>query len=695
MQITMTELTYSNILGASPIVTSVVDAEGAVVYVNDAFLRHASKVLGKEIRREDRIGTNVLEFARYDREEWQERYRRVLKEGETLLLEEVRSRLPDREIYMDTQMSPIKERDGKVIGAVITRQDVTDRVRRQREDRRRTALDRVRVSVYEMRETADIQKVLVSLDGALKDVGMEFDGSSVSIVDEGKVSREAYSIAPDGVGPVLGAPLVGTAVYKAWREKRPVYRRDLDREDRYNEKAEISAGSGKPIRSVVDVPFSHGTIAINSMRPDAFSKREIELLEGFAEVLSEGYTRLADLERTSEAEKRLREERDTAQSYLDIAGVMIVALDVKGKVTLVNQKACEVLGYEEEKIVGRNWFHHFLPERLREDVRGVSEKLLAGEIEPAEYYENPVLTRSGEERIIAWHNTALRDEAGDIIGHLSSGEDITERKRAEKSLEEYSERLAEMVEERTRELQDAQEQLVRQGKLAVLGQLAGGVGHELRNPLGVITNAIYFLNMTLPDADETTREYLEMISSEIRNAEKIVSDLLDFSRVKSVEREETEVSELVAGVLVQHPPPEGVEVSTEIPSDLPSAFVDGRQMGQVLSNLLLNAYQAMSEGGCVRITADEIGVDDTIRNPQSAIRIRISDTGCGISSEDLKRIFEPLVTTKARGIGLGLSVSRNLMEGNGGSIEVESEEGKGSTFTVILPVRDASPLGDT
>ena len=252
------------------------------------------------------------------------------------------------------------------------------------------------------------------------------------------------------------------------------------------------------------------------------------------------------------------------------------------------------------------------------------------------------------------------------------------RHSMERRLREYSEHLEEMVEERTRELQDAQEKLVRREKLAVLGQLAGGVGHELRNPLAVISNAIYFLNLTLPDPDETTREYLEMISSEIRNAEKIVSDLLDFSRVESVEREETEVSELVAGVSVKHPPPEGVEVSTEVPSDLPSAFVDGRQMGQVLSNLLLNAYQAMPEGGCVRIAADEIDVDDTIR-------IRISDTGCGISSEDLERIFEPLFTTKARGIGLGLSVSRDLLEVNGGSIEVESEEGRGSTFTVRLP----------
>ena len=260
-------------------------------------------------------------------------------------------------------------------------------------------------------------------------------------------------------------------------------------------------------------------------------------------------------------------------------------------------------------------------------------------------------------------------------------------------LKEYSERLEEMVDERTKELRDAQEQLVRREKLAVLGQLAGGVGHELRNPLAVISNAVYYLNMVLSDADETTataREYLEMIASEVRNSGRIVSDLLDFSRTRSPEREETAISELVAQVLEKQPPPEKVEVTTRIASDLPPVFVDPWQIEQVLVNLVTNAYQAMAEGGRLTIVADLIE-DDSIRIPQSAIRnrlirIRVSDTGCGIPEENMGKVFEPLFTTRTRGIGLGLALSRNLVEANGGRIEVESEVGKGSTFTVWLPV---------
>ena len=271
----------------------------------------------------------------------------------------------------------------------------------------------------------------------------------------------------------------------------------------------------------------------------------------------------------------------------------------------------------------------------------------------------------------------------------------------EKALKQYSEHLEEMVEERTRELRAAQERLVRREKLAVLGQLAGGVAHELRNPLGVISNAIYFLQMTLPDASETTREYLDIVSSEVRGAEKIVSDLLNLSRTRTAEKEKIAVSALVSRMLEKRPPPEDVEVTTQIPSDLPPVFVDPRQMRQVLGNLVTNAYQAMPDGGrlMIHVSEDEgIGrhrdtgtgrpEDDLPITPSPCLRVSISDTGCGIPEENLEKIFEPLFTTRAKGIGLGLVLARKLVEGHGGTIEVQSEEGQGSTFTVRLPLAD-------
>ncbi len=153
-----------------------------------------------------------------------------------------------------------------------------------------------------------------------------------------------------------------------------------------------------------------------------------------------------DITARKRAEEALRKERGRAKTYLDLAGVLFVAIDAAGTVTLVNRKACEVLGYAEEEIVGRNWFDTCLPQRLRKTVKEVSRQLVRGETELVEYYENPVLTKSGAERLIAWHNTVLRDDEGAIISHLSSGEDITDRKRAEEALRESESRFRSLAE---------------------------------------------------------------------------------------------------------------------------------------------------------------------------------------------------------------------------------------------------------
>jgi len=143
-----------------------------------------------------------------------------------------------------------------------------------------------------------------------------------------------------------------------------------------------------------------------------------------------------DITERRQVEEALRQERDRAQKLLDIAGVMFVAIDANGEVTLVNQKGRAVLGYGQKEIIGKNWFDNFLPERIKDQTKTVFNSLMAGEIEPIEYVENAVLTKIGEERIIAWHNTILTDNQGNAVGTLSSGEDITERKRAEVALQE-------------------------------------------------------------------------------------------------------------------------------------------------------------------------------------------------------------------------------------------------------------------
>ncbi|MDD5035855.1 MAG: ATP-binding protein [Methylococcaceae bacterium] len=284
--------------------------------------------------------------------------------------------------------------------------------------------------------------------------------------------------------------------------------------------------------------------------------------------------------------------------------------------------------------------------------------------------------RSHLEEIVSQRTAELKQS------NLRLEQELAVSARAQAEIQRLNEELEAKVQERTRQLLETQDELVRKEKLAVLGQVAGSVGHELRNPLGVMSNAVYFLKMVLTDADETVHEYLDIIVKEIAGSERIVSDLLDSVRTKPPQPLRMGVRELIGETLKKCVIPQGVIVRLHVPDRLPPIRVDPQQMQQVFHNLIANGVDAMPEGGDLEIMAEQ---------DEAAGRVRISvlDSGIGIAPEHLGRLFQPLFTTKARGIGLGLVVVKNLTQANGGAVEVQSEWGKGTKFTVSLP---AEPL---
>jgi signal transduction histidine kinase len=275
--------------------------------------------------------------------------------------------------------------------------------------------------------------------------------------------------------------------------------------------------------------------------------------------------------------------------------------------------------------------------------------------------------------------TARSDELGVLAQSFNS---------MAQQVDESTAKLENRVKERTRDLETAlnelhetQESLVRREKLAMLGQLAGGVGHELRNPLGVMTNAIYYLLMVLKEAPADVKDYLGIIKTQIVLSEKIIGDLLDFARVKQPQLETIAIEKIVREQIERVGDMNGVKLVEEIAPGLPAIRVDRVQIGQVVLNLLTNALQAM-EGNNGKGSSLKLRVS---RGSNGFVRLDVTDTGVGMTQAELDKMFEPLFTTKARGIGLGLAVSRTLVQANGGEISAVSKKGEGSTVSIDLP----------
>jgi len=273
---------------------------------------------------------------------------------------------------------------------------------------------------------------------------------------------------------------------------------------------------------------------------------------------------------------------------------------------------------------------------------------------------------------------------------------LEDLRKSRREIQVLNQALERKFEERTRQLHEAQEELVQKEKLALLGLIAGGMGNELRNPLGVMSNAVFFLKSALPDADGTVREYLDIIKDEIDSSLRIISDLLDFYRSKKSLIKPMPAHELVEQSLKGCDMPENVRLRTDFADCSAAILVDPKQMEQALRNLISNALQAMPGGGELRVAVRESG--GGLAPPQGRegepegssqagfLEICVVDTGEGIAPEHMEKLFQPLFSTRSRGIGLGLALSKKFTEINGGRIRVESELGKGSRFTVKLPV---------
>ena len=380
---------------------------------------------------------------------------------------------------------------------------------------------------------------------------------------------------------------------------------------------------------------------------------------------------MSDITLKKKAEQELQLERDRAQQYLDIAGVIMVCLAPDQKITLINRKGCELLGYAQEELIGKNWFDTVLTAEQRDRVKDVFTRLIRGELEPVEHVENHVHTRSGEKRLISWHNTLVIDADGNIVGTLSSGEDITDRK----SLEEERQRVQ---------------------KLEAVGLLASGIAHDFNNILTAILGNINLARLeATPDSE--IQKILEETEKASQRAKELAGQLLIFSRAAPPVKKLAPLAELIRDVATSALHGSNVNCNFRIPADLWPAEIDEGQVSQIIHNLVTNARHAMPAGGTVELSAQNIALNETQSLGRSLpikegdyIRISVSDHGGGIPADQLDNIFDPFFIAGQKGGGLGLATSFSIARQHGGHLNVASKTGHGSTYYLYLPAATAT-----
>ena len=570
------------------------------------------------------VGTSIRRLIPADRQDEEAHILEKIRRGERVQHFETLRRTKDgRTISVSVAASPIKDATGTVIGASKVARDISAR-KRAEEDAR-------------FQQTMLMTERELTLDGILV-----VDDQSQVLSYNGRFA-EMWGISAD----ILSAR-ADAALLQAVRDKL------LDPE-RFMER----------VRHLYD-------------RHDEASHDEVELTDGrvfdrYSAPIrtSDGryYGRVwyfRDVTERKQAIEALREEQDRAQRYLDTADVILLALNDAGRITLVNRKGCDLLGWTEAELLGRDWIETCLPPRVRQGLTQKLANLMEGDLSAV---ENPILTKKGRERLIEWRNQVLRDGAGRVIGTLSSGADVTERRSLE-------------------------EQYHQARKMDAIGRLAAGVAHDFNNLLTAILGHCGLLLADLAPNDPS-REDIQGIQAAGERAATLTRQLLAFSRKQIIEPKLLDLNAVIGNMrkMLERLIGEDVTIALRLAPELGAVKADDGQTEQIVLNLAVNARDAMPNGGTLTIETGNVELDEDDPRAGGSVKrgpyvaLTVSDTGTGMSPEVQARLFEPFFTTKeaGKGTGLGLATVSGIATRGGGGVSVESELGKGTSFTVYFP----------
>lgn len=375
-----------------------------------------------------------------------------------------------------------------------------------------------------------------------------------------------------------------------------------------------------------------------------------------------------DITEQRRAQDLLRAKR-FGEHLIDAANVAIMGLDERGCTAVFNRAAEKISGYSRTDLAGRNWFEVLVPRDRFSDVW--VELAQSPENRMPDTFETPILTKNGEQRTMSWRNSAINVENDRVIT-ISFGIDLTDQRRAE-------------------------QYLVNAQKMESIGTLAGGIAHDFNNILNGILGGIALFELS----QHETSEYLTGIDDMkalVRRGADLCKQLLGFACRGKYLPKPLDIARIVEEISTTfgRTRPD-ITILHEFAEALPPVFMDQAQLEQTLLNLFLNAARAMPAGGRLLLHAEEATTSDEEAKvpgiiPGHFVRLVVADTGVGMDSATKARVFEPFFTTRhGDGVGLGMASAYGIVKNHGGSIAVESEPGKGSAFTLMLPVAEARP----
>jgi PAS domain S-box-containing protein len=584
----------------------------------------------------------------------------------------------------------------------------------------------------------------LTLDAMEKTLGFEF--ASIFMIKGKMLSLIAHRKYPKELKVDL--PLDGNrgVTVKAVRTGKPVYILDIRKENAYvgagvkgmlselvvpikaenkilgvlNVESKRLAAFDREDRKLLEILASHAATAISNLRKQeklkTITERQTNLMKSSTKIMNAKHMRKR-LNIIANAALKLGWRRAVIafrDENLEAVERVTAGLTKEEKELLLKRHASgrtwqERLGPKFERFkIGEFYYLPWTDPWVREHVHGVPPETPIDDATT----QTGVPSKLSPEEMIDWHPqdmlyAPLRTPGGRVVGTLSMDDPIDGRKptrenltplelflhqaaitienaqlieslkKARRQLENYADQLEQKVEERTLELRKSQEQLLKTQRLAVIGELAGMVGHDLRNPLTSIAGAQYYLTKRSGlEADSKTKQMLQVIEKNIEYSNKIINDLLDYSREIELEMVETNPKSIVKESLSLVEIPGNVRV-VDLTRSRPNIKVDVDKVKRVFVNLIKNAVEAMPKGGRLTIKG---------KRSNGNMELKFSDTGEGMTKETQEKLWTPLFTTKAKGMGFGLPVCKRFIEAHGGSITVKSTRGKGTTFTVTFPI---------